>query len=68
MKSNVKRIKWLRLSVNGGMAGKLTCARRLNSVAKRYELNSCLRSISLGYGPKRHINIAAAAPIGEALL
>ena len=58
----------VRLAVNGGLAGKRACARRVFKASRCYELDSCLRTISLGCRPKMHIKSAAAAPTREAPL
>ena len=44
------------------------CAKPALGVFGYYLFRSYLRSVPLGYGPKKHINIAATAPTREALL
>jgi hypothetical protein len=45
-----------------------TGARLAHKISNRYIFNSCLRTNSLGCGPKAHLKSTAAAPTRETLL
>lgn len=51
----------VRLAVNGGLTGKRACVRRVCRASRRYELNSCSRSVSLVCRPKTPTKSAVTA-------